>query len=367
MNQTVLGFIRKEFGQALRDPRMIAILFLMPVIQMLLFGYALRTDIRNIKLGVVSAPGDRLAGRIADRAFGSGFFVPVRANVAAPASDLASGRAHAVLISPPGGLDRAVARGEGRMQLLVDATNAIRARNVEMYLNRILGQIAQEESKPAALAPAGIKFDVRVLYNPALESRIFMVPAVAVFILGIVSVLLTSMAIAREKEMGTMEMLLSAPVAGWEIIAGKTIPYIVVAMIDAPIVLAVATLWFGVPMRGPVLVLAAAALLYIVTASSIGTLVSTLARNQQQAMMGSFMFMMPAIMLSGIMFPIDNMPNGVRWISYLDPLRYFVTLLRNIMLVGGDPAVVWPNLAALALIGICVAVLAIHRLRGTLN
>ena len=258
MNQTVLGFIRKEFGQALRDPRMIAILFLMPVIQMLLFGYALRTDIRNIKLGVVSAPGDRLAGRIADRAFGSGFFVPVRANVAAPASDLASGRAHAVLISPPGGLDRAVARGEGRMQLLVDATNAIRARNVEMYLNRILGQIAQEESKPAALAPAGIKFDVRVLYNPALESRIFMVPAVAVFILGIVSVLLTSMAIAREKEMGTMEMLLSAPVAGWEIIAGKTIPYIVVAMIDAPIVLAVATLWFGVPMRGPVLVLAAA-------------------------------------------------------------------------------------------------------------
>ncbi len=366
MNQTVLGFIRKEFGQALRDPRMIAILFLMPVIQMLLFGYALRTDIRNIKLGVAASPEDRLARRIADRAFGSGFFVPVGVDAADPASDLASGRAHAVLVSPPGGLDRAMARGEGRMQLLVDATNAVRARNVEVYLGRILAQMAKE-SPAARSGPSGIGFDVRVLYNPALESRIFMVPAVAVFILGIVSVLLTSMAIAREKEMGTMEMLLSAPVAGWEIIAGKTLPYILVAVIDAPIVLAVATLWFGVPLRGSVMVLAAAALLYIITASSIGTLVSTLARNQQQAMMGSFMFMMPAIMLSGIMFPIDNMPDAVRWISYLDPLRYFVTLLRNIMLVGGDPAVVWPNLGALGAISVVVAGTAVRRLRGTLN
>ncbi len=252
------------------------------------------------------------------------------------------------------------------MQLLVDATNAIRARSVESYLNRILTQMGREESGAADSRP-GISFDVRVLYNPALESRIFMVPAVAVFILGIVSVLLTSMAIAREKEMGTLEMLLSAPVAGWEIIAGKTIPYIVVALVDAPIVLAVATLWFGVPLRGSVAVLGMAALLYIVTASAIGTLVSTLARNQQQAMMGSFMFMMPAIMLSGIMFPIDNMPDAVRWITYLDPLRYFVTLLRNIMLKGGDPAVVWSNLAALALIAAAVGGTAIRRLRGTLN
>ena len=164
-----------------------------------------------------------------------------------------------------------------------------------------------------------------------------------------------------------MEMLISAPVSRWEILLGKTVPYILIGVIDVPLVLFVAVGWFGVPMRGSFWVLVLAAVLFVIAASSVGTLISTLARNQQQAMMGSFMFMLPAILLSGIMFPLENMPKVVVGITYLNPLRYFVTVLRNIMLKGGDASVVFLNLAALAALAAAAAVMSYSRFRQTLN
>jgi ABC-2 type transport system permease protein len=345
---------------------MAALLFLAPVLQMTLFGYALRTDVNNIRLGIVAGPGDRLAARIAERAYGSGYFLPVRVDRADPYADLAAGRADAVLIAPAGGLDRAVARRSGAAQLLVDATNAVRARAVEFYLTGIASAVLAESS--GTRPPAGpIRFDVRVLYNPALESYIFMIPALAVLILGEVLVILTAMAMARERELGTLEMLLSAPVSRWEILAGKTLPYILMAFINAPIVISAGLLWFDVPVRGAIWKLALSAVVFAVSTASIGTLVSSLARSQQQAMIGAFMFMLPGMMLSGLFFPLENMSPWIGWISYFNPFRYFVTLLRNIILKGGSPEVVWPNLAAMAVLAVAAAVFAVKRFKQTLN
>jgi len=367
MNRTVKGFIRKELGQAFRDPRMLALLFVAPVIQILMFGYAVRTDIKNISLGVLAAPDDRMASRLADRAYSSGYFVPVRISFSNPMGDLESGRVNAVLIAPPGGLSRAFGRGEGSIQVLVDATNSVRARSVELYLGALASEVAQEARSAGSLPQTGVHFDTRILYNPTMESYIFMVPALAVLVLSEILILLTAMAIAREKELGTMEMLLSAPISRWEILAGKTLPFLIMAFINAPLVITAGILWFDVPFRGSLWEICLASVIFATATASVGMLVSTLARNQQQAMIGSFMFMLTAMMLSGVFFPVENMPPSVYWVTFLNPLRYFVTLLRNIILKGGDPAVVWPNMAGLAVIAGATAFVAVRRFRQTLN
>jgi len=365
VNPTIVGFIRKELQQALRDPRMIAMLFLAPILQMLMFGYALRTDIRNIRLAVLASPGDRMAARVAERLYASGYFVPVAASQANPAESLRAGRADAILVAPAGGLARAMGRSGGSAQLLVDAANATRARAVEAYVTGVASGVFAEASR-VPLPASPVRFDTRVLYNPTLESSVFMIPALAVLVLSLM-VILTAMALAREKELGTMEMLLAAPVSRWEILAGKTIPYILMAFLNTPIVLSAGILWFEVPVRGALWKVALSAVIFGTATSSIGTLVSTLARNQQQAMIGAFLFMLPGMMLSGVFFPLENMPPSIGWISYFNPLRYFVTLLRNIILKGGAPEVIVPNMAAMAVLAIAVAWLAVKRFRQTLN
>ena len=365
MNATVAGFIRKELGQAFRDPRMLALMFGAPVIQMTLLGYALNSEIRNIRLAVVASPGDIVASRLADRAFASGWFVPAETGRSNPADGIGSGKADAVLVMPEGGLTRALARGHATVQLLVDATNSVRARTVEFYLAAVLARMAEDGTVP--VLGNRVRLDVRILYNPAMLSYLFMIPAVMVFVLTELTSILTAMALAREKEMGTMEMLIAAPVRKWEILVGKTVPYILIGCMELPLVILVVLGWFQVPMRGPAWALVLAAIFFVCAMSSVGTLISTLARNQQQAMMGSFMFMLSAIMLSGIFFPVENMPGLVRWITYANPLRYVLALLRNVMLKGGDPAVIWGNLVPLAMLAVVFAWAAIRRFRETLN
>jgi ABC-2 type transport system permease protein len=230
VNATVVGFVRKELGQSLRDRRMLALMFVAPVIQMILLGYALNAEIRNIRLAVVAEPGDIMASRLAERAFASGWFLPARAAREDPASGLGAGVTDAVLVMPEGGLTRALARAEADprqrrgavIQLLVDATNSVRARTVEFYLGAVLARMAGDGPVPGR--GNRVRLDVRILYNPSMLSYLFMVPAVMVFVLTELTSILTAMALAREKEMGTMEMLIAAPVRKWEILAGKTLP-----------------------------------------------------------------------------------------------------------------------------------------------
>lgn len=364
MNRTLIGFIKKEFRQVLRDKRMRLILFVLPVIQLTLFGVAISTEIRNVRLGLAAAPGDTVAFDIYRRALGSGWFQPASRPNEDPFALLQSGRADAVLVAPAGGLTAALAHPPAQMQVLIDATNVTKANAVERYVQQVLQETLREDglAKPAG----GVRLDVRLLYNPSMRSAIYMVPGVMSMIVCVLTILLTAMALAREKELGTFETLVAAPIKTWELMAGKTLPYFVLGMLDIPLILAVAVGVFGVPIRGPLSALFFAAVGFIAATVSIGMLISTVARNQQQAMMGGFIFLFPAILLSGIMFPVDNMPLALKAFVYVNPLTYFAALLRNIMLKGGSTDVIVTYTGILFVIAAAMLMLATARFRRTL-
>lgn len=366
MNPTLLGFLRKEFIQTLRDPRMRILLFLAPVIQLILFGYALSNEVRDIRLAVAAPPGDAVASRLLVRAEASGWFIPERFAGDDPVAWIQSGRAEAVLVAPPGGFRRALVRGDLEVQLLLDMTNMIRGRSIERYLRGLMARVLQD-MRPSGGETPRLAFNVRILYNPGMETALFLVPGVMVMLLCILTILLTSMAIVREKEMGTFETLVSAPVRNWEILLGKTLPFVILALVVGHLILLAAMLLFDLPMRGAYWKFFAAVLVFIGTTVSVGTLISTIARSQQQAMMGSFLFLFPAIMLSGLMFPVENMPPALIGVAYLNPLKYMLTLLRNIFLKGGDPWVFAWNLTALALLAVVAMAASFKRFRQTLN
>jgi ABC-2 type transport system permease protein len=371
MNDTLLGFIRKEFVQTLRDKRMRILLFVAPVIQMTIFSLALTNEIRNVPIALSASPQDTLARRVHERCLSSGYFVPASVRGEDPFEWVRSGQAAVALVAPSGGFTRAFNRGEGRLQALVDANNVLRARGVEQYLSVLLASEAAEQARslpiPRSQELPGIRLDVRVLYNPEMRSEVFMIPSVLCMILCIVTIILTSMSMAREKELGTFETLIASPAKTWEILMGKTLPFVVLGMIDVPLILGVAILGFGVPMRGSYLVLALASFVFVCTTVCIGVLISTLAKRQQQAMMGGFMFLFPALQLSGIFFPIENMPEVLKIAAYVDPLMYFVTLLRNIMLKGGDFGVVALNMSVLIVMAAAAMTAAFSRFKQTLD
>lgn len=366
MNSTLKAFIRKELTQTLRDTRMRALLLGAPIIQMTVFGLALSTEIRNIKLAVFSAPADAMSERLTEQFYASGWFKPVLFTPGeAPVELIASGRADAVLIPPAEGLARSVQRGDGKIQLLADASNATKARAVEAYAGSIVAAAAAREYPGGPVPP--VKFDVRVLYNPAMESAMFLVPGVMGMLVCLITILLTAMSITREREMGTFETIVSAPLSNTEVLLGKTVPYIVLGLVDTGLVVLAGYLIFGVPVRGPLWQLALAALAFVINTVSIGTFISTISKNQQQAMLGGFMFLFPAILMSGVMYPVENMPPAIIAAAYLNPLMYFVKLFRNIMLKGGDPLVFWQNTGILLLMAAGTVTLAYKRFRQTLN
>lgn len=365
VNRTLLGFVRKELIQAVRDPRMKFILFLMPVIQMTLFGIAISNEVKNVRLSASFPPGDTVLRETYDRALASGWFVPGPQGPD-PFALVRSGAADAVLVAPPGGFTRALGRGRAPLQLLVDATNAMQAQAVEAYLRAITARVVREAlGSPEARPP--IRFDVRVLFNPSLVSSIFMVPGVMCMVLLTSTMMLANIGITREKEIGTFEMLISAPVSRGEVIFGKTIPYVLIGMSDLPLLLALAIVVFHVPMRGSFLVLAGSALVFVCTTVAVGTLLSTFCANQQQAGMAGFLTMFPMMMFSGLFFPIENIPLGLRWMAWLDPLAHFLGILRNVLLKGGDLRYVGLHVGALALMAAAAVALSLRRFHTTLR
>ena len=365
MNPTILGFIRKELVQALRDPRARGMLFIMPVMQLLVFGVALSSEVRNVRLAVVARPGDAFSRRLADRFYASGWFIKVAADEAQDPFDLVrSGRAEAVLVAPPEGAQKAIARGQASYQLLIDSLNSVRARGVETYAQAVLAEHLRDEGLAEGAPP--FRFSTRVLYNPTGDTAIYMIPGTLCLMLCLVTIVLTSMSMAGERERGTLETLLAAPISPWEVLIGKTVPYVILGMIDLPLVLLVASL-LGVPVRGPLWLIGLSTLIFVCTTVSAGFLVSSYAKNQQQAMLGGFLFIFPSIQLSGVIFPIENMPKFIAWIGWFNPLRYFVIVIRHLLLKGGDLGAVLPNLAAMAALGAVALFWAGRRFRQTLN
>lgn len=379
MWQRIAVIVRKEFRQALRDPRMRILLFLPPLIQLLIFGYAVNLDVEQARIAWVDMDRTPATLELLEAFTGSGRFrvVAVPSNFPEAQAELDRGHADAVVALAPG-FGRDLDRGRtAAVQLLVDGSNSNTASIVAQYAqsvvarygNRVLLDRQQSRLVGPTMAageaiPLGIpsvQAESRVWFNPDLRSRNYFVPGVIINIITIVTLMLTAMAIVREKEIGTMEQLLVTPVRPIEVMLGKMLPFAAVGLLDLFFITTAALLVFGIPLRGNILMLVLAGVLFLLSTLGAGLFMSTISQTQQQAVVSSFFFFMPAFMLSGFAFPIRNMPDAVQLITYLNPLRYAMRIVRHIFLKGSGAAVLWNDLLALLLFG--TAILTISALR----
>jgi drug efflux transport system permease protein len=362
--------IRKEFLELRQDPRLFGIVIIAPIIQLTMLGYAATTDVRNVP--VVVADGDRsVASReLIARFDGSPNFTVIDAvtTVAEIEPFLERGRASLALSIPAGYGDAIRSSRPVKVQVVADGTDSNSTTVALGYSNSLIGAYAQElaasqlEHGAESRSDPAIDARIRVWFNPQLESRHFMIPGVLALVLLVVTANLAAMAIVREKELGTLEQLNVTPIRRWELIVGKLLPYGLIALVDVLLVVAVAVLWFQVPLRGSFALLFAMSLLYVLCTLALGLFISTISETQQQAMMtATFFFLTPMIYLSGFIFPIENMPAVIQPFTYLIPLRYFLVIVRGIFLKGIGLELLWPQAGAMAAWGGIVLSLAVLR------
>lgn len=359
--ERTVELIRKEFRQVFRDPRMRRVVFVAPLIQLLVFGYAVSTDVRNTALLVVDHDRTRVSRELTDSFTASGYFrlVGRSERPADIVEALDRGRAVAALEIPVGfAADLASGRG-ATIQLLFDGTNSNVATVARGYAERIVQSFGLKHAA-TEIRPA-VELRDRAWFNPDLESRNYNVPAVAGMIIFLICLLLTALAVVREREVGTLEQLMVSPLQPAELIAGKCIPFAIIGMVDLLIVTAAGLLWFGVPFRGSFLLLLLASLLYLLSGLGIGLFVSTISNTQQEAFMGMFLIFLPAVLLSGFMFPVSSMPEIFQWITLVNPVRHYLEIVRGIFLKGAGVAPLWPQYLALAAIGLAILTFATTR------
>jgi len=364
----VLHLVRKEFLELRQEPRLFGIVIIAPLLQLTMLGYAATTDVRNVPVVVADQDRSVASRELVSRFEASENFVVADtvSNVNAIDAYLDSGRAWMALAIPSGYGERVRTGQPAVVQVVADGTDA-NSTNVALgYAGALIATYARELAASSGRGSATplVRAEIRVWYNASLESRDFMIPGILALVLLVVCATLSSMAIVREKEVGTLEQLNVTPLARWELIVGKLVPYAVLGMVDVFLVVAVAVGWFEVPLRGSFALLLLMCLVYLLTALGLGLFVSTISRTQQQAMMTTaFFFFLPMIFLSGFIFPIENMPEVIQPLTYLIPLRYFLVILRGIFLKGIGLEVLWPQ--ALALLAWGLAILALATLRST--
>jgi len=383
MWERILVILRKEFIQALREPRMRVLLFVPPLVQLIVFGYAVNLDVDHARIAWMDMDRTPESRSLRDRFTGSGRFDIV----SAPSTEdevqrtLDRGEAQAVVRILPG-FARDTARGRGtEVQVLIDGTNSNTASLVSSYAGSVIAEysadvlerqqkfkiLARGAGSPVNMASPRVTARSRVWFNPDLYSRNYFVPGVIANIIMLVTLMLTALGIVREKEIGTMEQLMVTPVRPLELMLGKTLPFALVGLLDVVLVTAVALLLFHIPLHGNFLLLLFCAVLYLMTTFGAGLFLSTISQTQQQAMMASFFFSTPAFMLSGFAFPIRNMPVAVQYLTYLNPVRYFIEIVRGIFLKGVGAEVLWPQMLAMAVYGIAVLGLSAMRFQKKLD
>jgi ABC-2 type transport system permease protein len=365
--------IWKELIELRQDPRLLVILVMAPIIQLFVLSYAATTDVRDVPVVVADLDRSTESRELIRRFAASPNFtiVDVLAGINQVDAFLERGTAW-IAVSIPAGYGRTLAAGRAAtVQMIADGSDSNSAGVSLGYATALLNGYSQEiAARRAGAAPATVPFPsgvgieprIRVWFNTRLESRDFMIPGIVALLLLVVTTNLSSMGIVREKEVGTLEQLNVTPLRRAELIVGKLLPYALVGVVDVVLVLSVATLWFEVPMRGSVWLLFGTTLIYLVSTLGLGLFVSTISSTQQQAMMTStFFFLMPMVLLSGFVFPIENMPAAIQPLTYLLPLSYFLVILRSIFLKGVGLETLWPQVAALAGWGAAILLLAIAR------
>lgn len=369
MWERIYRMLVKEFIQVLRDPRMKALIFVMPVIQLIMFGYAVTTDVDQIKTAVCDLDKSPQSRALIERFTASGYFTVVdRTDRPERLGELLDrGKAIMGIQINRGFADDLRSGRQAAIQTIVDGTDSNTGTVAMDYAQRITQEFSRARAAPGELAQLAqpqtepIELRSRAWFNPDLKSRYYNVPGVIAVVVLLISLLLTAMAIVREREIGTMEQLMVTPIRSFELILGKTLPFVLISFIDVLVVTAIGVSWFDVPILGSLWLLLFGAGLYLMSTIGIGLFISTVSQTQQQALMSSFFFYLPAVLLSGFMFPISNMPEPAQWLTYLNPLRYFLIIIRDIFLKGSGLEILWPQFAALAVLG--TALLLVSSLR----
>jgi ABC-2 type transport system permease protein len=366
----------KELLELRQDPRLFGIIFIAPVVQLAMLGYAATTDVKNVPLLVVDQDRSPASRQLISRFSASPYFTIAGTVSSVNEVDpwLERGRAWLAL-TIPSDFHKALERGEPvTLQVIADGTDSSSTGIAMGYAASLINAYNQELARQRLLAagqsvpPTAIDPRIRVWFNPELESRYFMIPGIVALLLLVITTNLSSMAIVREKELGTLEQLNVTPITRWQLIVGKLLPYGVIGIIDVILVTTVAVFWFRIPLLGSPALLFLTSCIYLLTTLGLGLFISTISSTQQQAMMtATFFFLTPMLYLSGFIFPIENMPAVIQPFTYLIPLRYFIVIVRGIFLKGIGWSVLWPQILALLSWGLVIVGLAVARSRKTLN
>ena len=365
----------KEFKQIFRDPQMRTILFISPLIQIILFGYAANKDITYVPTAIYDKDNTSESRELLRRFTYSKYFIPEQYIYNDKEQDfvLDKGKVNVVIRIDRGFGRNLVANKDANVQLAFDGTDSNTAMIVLGYANTIIGNYQQELFKNKAEAAGfintvpSVNLEDRAWFNGNLVSRNYYLPGVIATIVTMMSLLLTAMAIVKEKEIGTMEQLTVSPLRPLELIIGKLMPFAVISLVQIFLITILGVLWFHLPMRGNVFFLLFATCIYLFTTLGIGLFISTISATQQEANMSVFLFYMPTVLLSGFAYPISNMPVIIQWFTIFNPMRYFMVVIRSIFLKGVGIEVLWPQLLPLLLIGIFIITLSSLRFRKGLN
>ena len=338
-----IGFVKKEFFHILRDPQTLLVLFGTPVAQLLLFGYVVTSEIKNIKIAFYDPSKDLVTQTISNKIISSGYFI-LDENLTSDQNIeeiFKKGDVKEVVVFEPEFAKKLERTGQANVQIIADASDANTANLIVNYTSAIVQDYINKENQ-LSQRPMQIVPEVRMVYNESLESVYMFVPGTMALILMLITSMMTSISIAREKELGSMEVLLVSPLKPIQIIIGKVVPYVLLAFVNALSILIIGYFVFGMPIKGSLALLLAESLLFISLALSLGILISTVSKSQQVAMFISlFALMLPTVLLSGFIFPIENMPLPLQWLCQLMPPKYFIVIIKNIMLKGLGFMYIW--------------------------
>jgi ABC-2 type transport system permease protein len=374
LNSRIFSIVRKEFVQLFRDPRTLALAVVIPIVQLFLLGYAATSDVRNISLAVWDQSKTTESRQLLDAFQASSYF---RINYFVNSSDeyqalIESGDARVALVIPPDYAQRLFDNNAKVLMILdgsdasIGATALSTARLVgQSFGTKILTQQATLSGRATPTPPVEVR--TQVWYNPDLNSAYFMIPGVIGMILSFITTILTATAIVRERERGTIEQLIVTPIRSWELVLGKLLPYVILAFVETFEILIIGHFWFGVPIRGSLSLIILTSGIFIMSSLGIGLLASTIANTQQEAMLTVMMYNLPSIFLSGFFFPLEAMPQALQIVSYAIPLRYFLVVIRSLLLKGVGIEAIQGEVIALTIFGIVIMTLAALRFRKRLD
>jgi ABC-2 type transport system permease protein len=350
----------KELIQVLRDKRLRVTLIIPPLIQLIIFGYAANLDVKDIHTAVRDLDQSTESRDLIARFSSSKYFdivsfpqTPEEIEGLIKKGDIA------LSIEIPSGFSRKLKKGDtATLQIILDGTESNTAMIALGYINRILSDYSTmvlvkrlNRAGMIGFKEAGVEVEHRTWFNPNFESRLFFIPGVIANIAFLIPIILTAMAVVREREIGTLEQIMVTPIRSWELVVGKTLPFALLGLLDVVMIALIGVFWFEVPLRGNPFILFLGNVLFLMSSVGIGLFISTISSTQQQAQISTFFFTMPAFILSGFVFPLENLPTWIQYLTYANPLRYFLVIIRGVFLKGNGLDILWPQMLALAVLG----------------